>query len=551
MTPKEEDVAFVLEGVRGVRGVYAVKNAHSDFALLVDGPRVQIEAHYQLVRVLSYEEIGRVRMYEYELPGVLAEGARLLTLDPLCREDVRARVPVQPPKPQLVLEPPNPGWRTFLIVDWNPAVVQTIYQAVREGGANVNWHTLPSLRDVDSAIAEAHRYDVILCDAEYAFEPHSFLRRVTLETARRTWIMADDDVLEKARERFWTSRVLRKPLNPNEVHKSIFGLYPFEMRPRTYGLPASLSRSPSEIAAPIRRKVKPSDLTEAVEVLLVGVPKGTVEATLERMFGNVRYCAEANPERAALFAFENPTNIVLCTPNTSAVIDWLREDPDAAKAVVMVREDVPFDEVLFRNAIFEKHPELVARGVAPLVPEPVVRPAYRRVAVLVIDDDLSSQILFSAGISSVDADISHCTTSLAAFEHLVTRAVDIVVVSSTMRSDGGEPFYRTLWNMKPELKSRTVLIAAADSVPVSARATKLPRVLERPLSRATLARIVEAFREWFAGTSALRRGRARLDYATDASRFVRKCGARIAIFRNPRAAQRRGTPGAGARGPTP
>jgi hypothetical protein len=66
-------------------------------------------------------------------------------------------------------------------------------------------------------------------------------------------------------------------------------------------------------------------------------------------------------------------------------------------------------------------------------------------------------------------------------------------IRATMRGDGGEPFYRVLWRLKPELKSRCVLVMAAEAVPASAPQSKLPRVLERPVTRDAIGRIVEAF----------------------------------------------------------
>ena len=62
-----------------------------------------------------------------------------------------------------------------------------------------------------------------------------------------------------------------------------------------------------------------------------------------------------------------------------------------------------------------------------------------------------------------------------------------------MRSDGGEPFYRVLWRLKPELKSRSGLVLAPDAVPRSAPPSKPPRILERPLTHEAIGRIVEAF----------------------------------------------------------
>jgi hypothetical protein len=71
--------------------------------------------------------------------------------------------------------------------------------------------------------------------------------------------------------------------------------------------------------------------------------------------------------------------------------------------------------------------------------------------------------------------------------------VDVLVVSATMRGDGGEQFYRVLWRLKPELKGRCVLVMASEAVPPSAPQSTRPRILERPVTREAIARIVSAF----------------------------------------------------------
>jgi hypothetical protein len=62
-----------------------------------------------------------------------------------------------------------------------------------------------------------------------------------------------------------------------------------------------------------------------------------------------------------------------------------------------------------------------------------------------------------------------------------------------MRGDGGEPFYRVLWRLKPELKTRCVLVTPPDAAPASAPRSHPPRIVERPLTQQAIARIVEAF----------------------------------------------------------
>jgi PleD family two-component response regulator len=163
---------------------------------------------------------------------------------------------------------------------------------------------------------------------------------------------------------------------------------------------------------------------------------------------------------------------------------------------------LPLDEVLLGRELFRHHPHLAARvavadiaasvaadGGSPVVP----RPRFRRVAVLVVDDDQTTQILFAAATPQDHADVALATTPMEAFEHVVSRAVDLLVVSATMRGDGGEPFYRVLWRLKPELKTRCVLVTPPDAAPPSAPRSHPPRIVERPLTQDAIARLVAAF----------------------------------------------------------
>jgi len=61
-----------------------------------------------------------------------------------------------------------------------------------------------------------------------------------------------------------------------------------------------------------------------------------------------------------------------------------------------------------------------------------------------------------------------------------------------MRGDGGEPLYRVLWRLNPELKSRCVLIVAPNAAPPSSRSAP-SRIVERPLTRDAVATVVETF----------------------------------------------------------
>ncbi len=78
---------------------------------------------------------------------------------------------------------------------------------------------------------------------------------------------------------------------------------------------------------------------------------------------------------------------------------------------------------------------------------------------------------------------------MEAFGHVVERPVDLLLVSATMRGDSGEPFYRVLWRLAPALKGRSVLVTSAAGEPASSSR----HVVERPLTRDVVARIVQSF----------------------------------------------------------
>jgi hypothetical protein len=80
VTPREQDVAFVLESVPGVLGVYSLATAGVDleFAVRLEhGTRKLAAAHYALLRVLKREECHRVVFFETRLPPRLERAAAL------------------------------------------------------------------------------------------------------------------------------------------------------------------------------------------------------------------------------------------------------------------------------------------------------------------------------------------------------------------------------------------------------------------------------------------------------------------------------------------
>ncbi|HSO39003.1 MAG TPA: hypothetical protein VLT33_41020 [Labilithrix sp.] len=235
--------------------------------------------------------------------------------------------------------------------------------------------------------------------------------------------------------------------------------------------------------------------------------------------GAVRALYAMEPGCRAAAHFDFAVELAHGALRTRSFLDGIgREDPAGADRVLVVApaRDVPYvkhkleqmrrkntvlalpiDDTTLRREVFRDHPSLAARVAVAEVADAnaphVSRSRYRRLAALVVDDDQTTQILFAAARPHEDVDVALATSAMEAFEHVLSRPVDVLIVNATMRGDGGEPFYRVLWRLKPELKSRTVLVLAPEAVPPSAPQSNPPRILERPLTRDAIGRIVEAF----------------------------------------------------------
>jgi CheY-like chemotaxis protein len=436
MTPHQADVALVLEQVAGVRGLYAIQPgrraaASFDFAVEIerDG-RVLAAVHYELLRVMTHDDCARVFLFHEEAPRVVAEGAHPLRLTDSEREAARRRVPATPPRTEPIVRPDARAHvPDVLVVDDDPDVLRIVREAI---DASSRWAVFPEIEAAVKAVAP-----------------------------------------EKARRR------LTHPPSPA----------PFS-------------------------------------VLLADVDDDVHEALRAMFHHDARHVMRGHPEESAEMALSTPFHVIVCSAKAAlhprSILDGIaREDPEGADRVLVVApaRDVPYvkhkidqmgrrnrvlslpiDEALLRREIFGDHPTLAARvavaDVADAAPPAIARLRFRRLAVLVVDDDQTTHILFAAGEpgqAGTEADVALATTPMEAFEHVMSRAVDVLVVSATMRGDGGEPFYRVLWRLKPELKSRCVLVTPPDALPPSAPRSHPPRIVERPLSRDAIGRIVKAF----------------------------------------------------------
>lgn len=525
MTPRYADVAFVLDSVAGVRAVYAIEpgtraSAYYDFAVALDrSGRVLAEAHYALLRVMTHDECARVFLFNVEAPDILAEGARALRLTPADREAARLRV--RPPEPRGPLasdgarERPIPHCRVLLVDDDDDTL-----GVVRAVLGKASPLVVTSLVSRAVALTEEQEFDLILCDARHAFGTEGLLAKLPLDIARRVLVLATRGQQANARWRLQgNARIVSKPLQAWILTERV-----------TRAGGANLMDAPdrARIAAEetAGRRLTAPPPGAAFAALLVGV-EDEVHDALRRVFPEeARHLIRNDPEVAAEIALATPLHLVVCSANaalhTRSVLDAIgREDPAGADGVLVlaVARDVPYlkhkltqmgrandvlalpvDHVMLRDIVFRRHPHLAARvavadvnRTTPNDAPPATPPRYRRLALLVVDDDETTQILFAAAAPRDSADVSLATTPMEAFEHVVSRPVDVLVVSATMRGDGGEPFYRVLWRLKPELKTRCVLVTPPDAMPASVPRSHPPRLVERPLTQDAIRRIVDAF----------------------------------------------------------
>jgi CheY-like chemotaxis protein len=529
MTPRHADVAFVLEGVEGVRAVYAIdpgKRAaqHFDFAVeIAPGGRALALACCALLRVLTHEDCARVFLFHTTAPQIIAEAVRVLSLTSSDREAARRRVPPVPPAPAIVS--PRAAADAAAVVS-DPVVLVVgadaeVERVVTEVLVTPARSIVAATAAIGAEVAASRSFDLILCDARLAFGTEGLLAKLPLDVASRVLVLASSAEAANARWRLQgTARILRKPLEGWVLRERITRLGAVNL---LWG--PDLTRAVSA-DAPVRRLTTPP-ASAPFTVLLADVDHDVHDA-LRRIFRkDSRHMMRREPEEAVELALTMPFHLLVCSASaalrTRSFLDGIgREDPSGADRVLVVgpTRDVPYlkdklermgrkntvlaipiDDATLQREVFRDHPQLAARVAVADVADvdatvqatPLSRPRFRRLTALVVDDDRTTEILFAAAPPHESADIVLATSPMEAFEHVVSRPVDLLVVSATMRGDGGEPFYRVLWRLKPELKSRCVLVLAPDAVPPSGPRSTPSRIVERPLTREAIGRVVESF----------------------------------------------------------
>ena len=606
MTPRHADVAYVLEGIAGVRGVFVVNTATHDFAVAVEqGGGTLAEVHYALLRVLSYEDVQRVHVFHTDAPPFV-QGARALALTEMDRAAARARVPYLAPRPRIVAYPSQrPHLRVLIVSDdrtLKPLVRDSLdlYAYVRDAADHVE------------AARLATQFDLILCDASRAFGLHGLLARLSLERADHVMVVAEPHDAEAAERRLLgKERLLVKPVTGDALRQRVLRRPALTMAVAGLAI-ARMPPPPSEVMR-VLAVTDDASLEVAVRAALEGrwlvyAQHDQVAAAVARNFDfdahiilcEARYFHELPPHlqdgavvivpRAVTPAEDLPTHVrtlqrpfepvavrtlfevpaaatadevgprtpSVTEPFTAVLLDVPDEvaealrrilpidsrhlsRPDAllspfhvafvsAKAAlaeesVLARGDervvvlaptrdvawvrhslardghakarvlaLPIDDALLAREVYRDHPQLAARvAIAESDPFPS-KPARReRMRVLIVDDDITTQMLRAAATPTDNVDITLATTAMQSLEHLVSASVTLLVVSASMRSDGGEPLYRVLWRLTPELKTRTVLITDPDFAPPSSgvSADHSRRIVSRPLTTQVVGKIVE------------------------------------------------------------
>ena len=109
--------------------------------------------------------------------------------------------------------------------------------------------------------------------------------------------------------------------------------------------------------------------------------------------------------------------------------------------------------------------------------------------VLVVDDDPTTAMLLASTGSELEVVVT--SDEWEAVDRVTEHDLDLVVCSVTLRTRGDTPFYRFLWNARPDIKRRFVFIARADSGPASGPASG--SVVERPITRDVLIKLIDRF----------------------------------------------------------
>jgi response regulator RpfG family c-di-GMP phosphodiesterase len=295
-----------------------------------------------------------------------------------------------------------------------------------------------------------------------------------------------------------------------------------------------LSLSPAErseararmppLPPPPPRKMRTPGPDAPFTVLLLNVDEDA-QASLRRIFRErSRHVLRSSIAEAGELALTAPFDLVISGHRSAVFQDGLldyvaRVDREGADRIIVLAptRDVhyarwqtskrgrvspivalPIDEALLAKEAFTRRPDLRDRSARADIEreaeaEPVIRKMFRRPTVLVVDEQIETEIFFASEPSFASADVIFAKSTMDALVAATSRTVDLLLCASSMRGDGGEPFYRVLWRLAPALKTRTVIITASEALPLSSPPSTRPRILERPLRADAIQRVIDAY----------------------------------------------------------
>ena len=219
MTPRDIDVAYVLEGHPGVFGVYAVRGPGPfRYAVHLDtGGHAIAKMHYALLRVLTHEECASVALYQVEIPSVIRASATRLVLSPEARAAARARVPLTTPALEQTLAAAEaPARGSVLIIDDEPGIAAIAQEAFGpESRRDI-------IADPFAALWEAkmRQYDLILCDVNRAYGDRGFVSNLAVserKRAHRVVLLAWPHELSTLDEPWFTRGVVYRPVTAESL----------------------------------------------------------------------------------------------------------------------------------------------------------------------------------------------------------------------------------------------------------------------------------------------------------------------------------------------
>ncbi len=217
---------------------------------------------------------------------------------------------------------------------------------------------------------------------------------------------------------------------------------------------------------------------------------------------------EADPVAALALAFRERFDLVLCDARVAfgsggLLTQLYGTDRELARRVILVAHAGERELLVTNLEQLNVWNSCLCRPVEPATlleiletgsvvlqwSSPEAEPPAPVRRVLVVDDDPATAMLLASTGSELEVVVT--SDEWEAVDRVTEHDLDLVVCSVTLRTRGDTPFYRFLWNARPDIKRRFVFIARADSGPASGPASG--SVVERPITRDVLTKLIDRF----------------------------------------------------------